>query len=223
MSAYYTEKLSAERLRMCYEVAPPAVRVYLEAEIEHVRSRTSPEDRLLELGCGYGRVLAALARDVRSPWGIDTSESSLRMARRFVEDPRCRLVCMDATRLALRDRSFDVVICIQNGVSAFAVDQDTLFREAVRVTRPGGVVMFSSYAARFWPDRLAWFEAQARLGLLGEIDHDATRDGVIVCKDGFRATTVSVEDFGRLAASVGITPKIEEVAGSSLFCEMVVE
>jgi hypothetical protein len=33
-------------------------------------------------------------------------------------------------------------ICIQNGVCAFAVDQQQLFREAMRVTRSGGLVFF---------------------------------------------------------------------------------
>ena len=31
--AYYSDRLNAERLRRCYEVAPPRVQRYLEAEI----------------------------------------------------------------------------------------------------------------------------------------------------------------------------------------------
>ena len=45
---------------------------------------------------------------------------------------------------------------------------------AVDVTRPGGRVLFSSYAEAFWDHRLAWFRLQAREGLLGEIDEAAT-------------------------------------------------
>jgi ubiquinone/menaquinone biosynthesis C-methylase UbiE len=221
MSDYYADKLSAERLKRCYEVAPPATRAYLEGEIEFVLTKIAPSQRVLELGCGYGRVLARLAPQARSVWGIDTSAASLRMAREYAgHGPRVRWAVMRAERMAFRPHTFDTVICVQNGISAFKVDHASLVREAVRVTRRGGHVFLSSYAERFWPDRLKWFEAQAAHGLIGEIDHQATRDGVIVCRDGFRATTVGPEDFARLAAEVGILPRIVEVAGSSLFCEL---
>ena len=38
-------------------------------------------------------------------------------------------------------------------------------REALRVLRPGGLLQLSTYSDRFWPDRLAWFAAQAAEGL----------------------------------------------------------
>ena len=42
MSGYYDDKLAAERLRRCYELAPPRVVRYLEAEVQHVLSRLEP-------------------------------------------------------------------------------------------------------------------------------------------------------------------------------------
>jgi 2-polyprenyl-6-hydroxyphenyl methylase/3-demethylubiquinone-9 3-methyltransferase len=129
---------------------------------------------------------------------------------------------MDAVQMGFQSQSFDLTICIQNGISAFSVDQKKLFAEAVRVTRRGGTVLFSSYSQRFWAERLRWFEIQAEHGFIGEIDHGLTGDGVIVCKDGFRATTVDSEGFMSLAAGLGLMPDIIEVDGSSLFCEIVV-
>jgi 2-polyprenyl-6-hydroxyphenyl methylase/3-demethylubiquinone-9 3-methyltransferase len=223
MRGYYSDRLSADRLRRCYEIAPPAVKAYLEAEIDHVISTLSPGDRVLELGCGYGRVLARLGPHARSLFGIDTSLASLLAAREYLGAASSyRLAGMDATRLGFRDGVFDVVLCIQNGISAFAADKGDLFREAVRVARPGGLVLFSSYAERFWPQRLEWFEAQAAEGLIGPIDRERTRDGVIVCRDGFRATTVGPEEFKELAHSVELQAGVMEVGGSSLFCELKV-
>jgi len=90
------------------------------------------------------------------------------------------------------------------------------------VTRSAGVVLFSSYSDRFWEERLKWFEIQAEHGLIGEIDYRATSNGVIVCNDGFRATTADAGCFRSLAAVLGFVPNIIEVDGSSLFCEVVV-
>ncbi len=221
MSDYYSENLSAERLRLCYEIAPERVKRYLEAEIAFVLERISDTDRVLELGCGYGRILHRLASKAQVAVGIDTSPENLRLARDLMtDDPRCRVFEMDASDLKFRDGRFDVVVCIQNGVSAFGVDQLKLVKEALRVTRRGGTVLFSSYAAGFWPHRLEWFRLQAERGLLGEIDELATGEGVIVCKDGFLATTVGATEFADLAAACEITPSITEVDGSSLFCVM---
>lgn len=222
MPGYYTEKLAAERLRACYDLAPPRTRAYLGAELEFVFTKTSPSMVVLELGCGYGRVLQRLLPRVRVGFGIDTSFSSLRMALEFVgRGPSLGLACMDAVHLGFRDHLFDLTICIQNGIGAFAVDQQQLFREALRVTRSGGLVLFSTYSARFWEHRLEWFEVQAAHHLIGEIDYQATGNGVIVCKDGFRATSADAMTFQRLAAGVGVAPRITEVDNSSLFCEIV--
>jgi SAM-dependent methyltransferase len=220
--SYYSARLSAERLRWCYEIAPPRVQRYLEAEIEFVLQRLIPADAVLELGCGYGRVLRRLAGKARQVVGIDTSIASLHLAREELRRaPACHLLAMDAVRLGLRDNAFDLVACIQNGISAFHVDQRALIKEAVRVTRSGGTVLFSSYSPRFWDDRLEWFRIQAEHGLVGEIDEEATGDGVIVCKDGFTATTVSPDEFQALTSELGLSATTTEVDNSSIFCKIV--
>jgi len=219
MGDYYRENLAAEQLKRCYDIAPLRVQRYLDEEVRFVCSRLNPDDWVLELGCGYGRVLPALARCAGRVIGIDNSPGSLRFGmKQLSASPDVYLACMDATRLAFRDDSFDVVVCIQNGVSAFHVDPRRLFREAVRVAVPGGLVLFSTYSSTFWPDRLEWFELQAAEGLLGEIDHERTGDGVIVCKDGFTATTPTVRDFEANIKGLDVTCRFEEVDHSSLFC-----
>jgi len=223
MNGYYDENLSAERLKAVYELAPARTKQYLEAEIEFVLRKITGTMSVLELGCGYGRVLARLAERARVTVGVDTSIPSLRLARLFASGARSPLLAaMDAASMGFAGRAFDLTICIQNGISAFHVDRAALFKEAVRVTRSGGAVLFSSYAAEFWKDRLEWFEAQAAHGLIGPIDREATGDGVIVCRDGFRAATVSEEELRTLATALGLEPHITVVDRSSLFCEALV-
>jgi 2-polyprenyl-6-hydroxyphenyl methylase/3-demethylubiquinone-9 3-methyltransferase len=220
---YYAKKLSGARLKECYDIAPPRVRQYLDAEIRFVLERLGPGDEVLELGCGYGRVTLELVKVAGRVVGIDTSPESLALARAMVRlGSACEFVEMNALDLQFPNHEFDAVVCVQNGICAFGVDPSRLIAEAVRVTRRGGRVLFSSYADRFWEHRLRWFELQAERGLVGEIDHDATGDGVIVCKDGFRAGAMHPEDFESLCSQIGIVPIITEVDGSSVFCEVVV-
>ncbi|KAA3612711.1 MAG: class I SAM-dependent methyltransferase [Planctomycetota bacterium] len=221
MNSYYAQKLSAERLQHVYALASPEVRKYLQAEIDFLNLRLPSGGRVLELGCGYGRVLQEVAKPGRHLFGIDTALANLQMARRFLSEvPTCRLTLMDAGNLAFAPASFDAVFCIQNGISAFRIEPKTLLKQALQVTRPGGRVLFSSYAEAFWEPRLQWFQEQAKAGLLGEIDLQASTDGVIVTRDGFRSGTATPEQFRLWSQDLGHSRQLEEVEGSSVFLEI---
>jgi 2-polyprenyl-6-hydroxyphenyl methylase/3-demethylubiquinone-9 3-methyltransferase len=222
MNNYYKETLSAERLQRCYKVIPPRVQQYLDAEVNFVLQGIRATDTVLELGCGYGRIIPALASKARWVVGIDNSMASLVYGQTLLSNiPNCLLIQMDAATLSFIEQTFDVVVCIQNGISAFHTDQNNLMRESIRVTKSGGTILFSSYSEKFWQHRLEWFQRQSDEGLVGEIDYNKSRDGIIVCKDGFTATTVGREKFLELTSGLEVEVKIQEVDDSSIFCEMV--
>lgn len=219
MSDYYTEKLSAERLKKCYDLASPRVRQYLQAEIDFVAGHISPGFQVLELGCGYGRVMKYMAPGAGLLFGIDTSPSNLKMGKEYLSDfKNCHLICADAACPPINAESLDLVVCIQNGISAFQIDHVTLVRNACGLLKSGGKAFFSTYSENFWSERLEWFRVQAAHGLVGEINEAATGQGVIICKDGFRAETVSPEEFIRIASLMAVRFEITEIDNSSLFC-----
>jgi len=193
----------------------------MQAELDFVLSKIDNGDKLLDLGCGYGRIIPDLLQKAGLIFGIDISPANINYGKYFLHGVQnCVLMEMDAAKLSFPDDIFDVVICIQNGISAFKVDPSQLLSESIRVTKPGGKVLFSSYSEKIWNERLEWFRIQADEGLLGEIDEDRTGNGTIVCKDGFRATTVTPEQFIALTEPLKVKTKIIEVDGSSLFCEI---
>lgn len=224
MANYYSEHLTGARLREVYEVASPRIRQYLEAELSHVVDLVSNLDRVLELGCGYGRALKEIAPRVGRVVGCDIARSTLEYATSFLHQVRnCDLLRMGADRTGFRDDSFDAVLCIQNGISAFRVNPLTLVAEAVRITRKGGLVLFSSYSPGIWEARLEWFRAQSRAGLVGDLDEQLSKSGTIVCRDGFRSTTVTAQDFSTFFEKIGQHAQIREIDGSSVFAEVVKE
>ena len=221
--SYYSDKLSAEKLRQCYQIAPPRVKHYLNAEIQHVLDKIKPSNIVLELGCGYGRVLQELCKKSRKVIGIDISKTSLELAKKLLKgNLNYQLFQMDVINLEFPNNFFDIVICIQNGISAFNVDKKDLIKEAVRVTKKKGLVLFSSYSDKFWEERLNWFILQSKAGLIGEIDLNATRNGIIVTKDEFKATTIRLTDFTSLTSKLNIDLKVEEIDNSSIFYEILV-
>lgn len=218
---YYRDKLSAERLRKVYELATPRIRQYLEAEIEHARSFLEPGMRIIELGCGYGRILRELASGEISTVGIDNSLESLLMARKYVSAVKPMIpICGDASRLPLADKAFDLVLCLQNGISAFQADRKILIGEAYRVIKPNRNILFSSYSEKFWNARLEWFKIQSEAGLLGELDLEKTGDGKIVCRDGFTGTAIKPEELESLTSHLEASVDIYEIDRSSLVCRI---
>ena len=221
MQNYYSQKLNTERLIKVYDIAPPRVQQYLKAELDFVLNKISSEDIVLDLGCGYGRIISPLAQKAKYVHGIDISEQNIQLVQKLYRQlANVSFKVMNAINLQFTDESHDVVVCIQNGISAFHVDPKALIQESVRVTKPGGRILFSTYTEDFWPYRLEWFEIQAKAGLLGEIDYRKTKDGVIVCKDGFTATTFTPQKFTTLTSQLGLATQIVKVDDSSLFCEI---
>ncbi len=219
MNDYYSEQLSSNNLKRCYDIAPSRVKQYLQSEVDYVLEHIQKTDHVIELGCGYGRILKDLLPVSSKVIGIDTSIESLIIAKDFVEQKiGCHLFQANAECLPLQDVSFDKVVCIQNGISAFNVDPLNLLKESIRITRKGGLCLFSSYSEKFWEHRIDWFKLQADAGLIGEIDWNRTSDGVISCRDGFTATTFRPEDFSNLSSQLNLDTRIIEIDSSSVFC-----
>jgi len=216
---YYSEKLSANKLKRCYDVVSPRIQQYLNEEISFILQFIKSDMKVLELGCGYGRVLKFLADQAKTVVGIDTSQESLELAEEYLASrTNIELYNMNAEKLTFQEESFDIVIGIQNSISVFKVDSKDLVSESLRVVKKGGQVLFSSYSDNIWDARLAWFQKQSEEGLLGEIDYEKTGKGTIICKDGFKATTYSKKDFGKLMCKLQLKADIIEVDNSSIFC-----
>ena len=112
--------------------------------------------RILEVGVGTGISLPDYARLNRIV-GVDLSEPMLRKAQgRVVEhglDNVEALAVMDAMRMALPDRSFDVVVA-QFVITAVPNPEATL-DEFARVIKPGGeIVLVNHIGAEDGPRRL---------------------------------------------------------------------
>lgn len=127
---------------------------------------------------------------------------------------------MNAGNLGFKSDTFDLTICVQNGMSAFHIPPKILISESIRITKPGGHVLISSYASDVWEDRLEWFRLQSEAGLIGEIDWERTGDGKIVSKDGFSGKTYSRNDFEMIVKSFKISYEIIMVDNSSIFCDI---
>ena len=121
------------------------------AELAPVAGRfLPPGGRALEVGCGYGRNLVALASlDARLVVGSDPVMDELRRARRRVDaaDPRApvALVRQEDGRLPFADGTFDLVVLWQVLEHVFGRERKAVvIAEALRVLKSGGHVVIET-------------------------------------------------------------------------------
>lgn len=217
MPNYYEQSLNSTKLFQVYQTKYPRIKRYLDEEIDFVRRNLHGNERVLEVGAGYGRIVKELAPSAASIVGTDISEASVNLGKAYLNECRnCSIQVMDTHKLEFIEE-FDVVLCLQNGLSSMKGQPKNIIEECMKVIIPGGRAYFSTYSEKFWEHRLAWFHEQADKGLLGEIDMQKTHNGVIVCKDGFGAITFSEDELRKLASESGYNYSLEEVDESSLF------
>lgn len=218
LKGHYETSLSAERLKKCYDIAPSRVKQYLQAEIDFVLKKISRKDVVLDLYCGYGRIIPYLVKKAKYVHGIDSSIKSLTFAKEYLKNFHHHfLQRMDAQKLRFSSNTMDVVLCLQNAISASDTDQRSVIKEAIRVTKPGGIAVFSTYSDKFWHHRLAWFRAQSKAGLIDELDHEKCVNGNIICKDGYKATSLNPKKFLELTRWIRkIKVTVREVDDSCL-------
>ena len=111
--------------------------------------------RILEVGVGTGISLPCYNR-INRIVGIDLSEPMLRKAHQRVTERKLSnveaLAVMDATRMALPDKSFDVVVA-QYVITAVP-DPEATLDEFARVIKPGGeIVLVNHIGAEHGPRR----------------------------------------------------------------------
>ena len=90
--------------------------------VEHIPNERRTTARVVDVGCGGGYLLAALAElcPQASVLGVDLSREALRLAR--ASAPRATLVYAQGERLPLPSRRFDAVLC--SGKLEHFVDQE---------------------------------------------------------------------------------------------------
>ena len=222
----------ADRAEQVWNWDSPAGRVRAARRgalfVEH--GALAPGRRALEVGCGTGLFVEQVARSGATVRALDLSTHLLAQARaRLAGRANVSFLCGNAEQMPYADGSFDAVY----GSSVLHhLDLDRALREAFRVLRPGGRLVFTEPNI-FNPQVAVMFHVDATKEYFGvspdEMAFSRFRGARALREAGFREGRVTPFDFlhpGTPASWLGAisrvgflaerTPILREIAGSLL-------
>jgi SAM-dependent methyltransferase len=123
--------------------------------VRYDRLGVRPGDRVLDLGCGFGRHAYESARRGATVVACDMSLAELKDVRGMFAAlgyDSSSTTNGDATRLPFADASFDRIIASE--VLEHVPDDGAAFRELARVLKPGGTIAVTVPA--FLAERVCW-------------------------------------------------------------------
>jgi len=142
------------RLAARYDELRPADAKWHEVLERIVELARPTAGRVLDVGCGTGRLSAALADRGSKAWGVDPEPGMLEVARARV--PRgVGLKQGRAEALPFREAWFDAAVC---WLTVHLMDRPAAFAELHRVLVPGGRLVIATFDPAhfddFWLNRL---------------------------------------------------------------------
>lgn len=106
-----------------------------------------PSDKVLDLGCGNGRLYKLIEKFTHDYTGLDISDELIKIAKKFY--PKLPFVVGDALATPFKDSEFDAIISVATlHHIPSKIKRNAALKEIFRITKPGGRVLLTVWY--FW-------------------------------------------------------------------------
>lgn len=114
---------------------------YVERMKKYLLLQATKKSRVVELGCGDGKLSVALATLGHTVTACDISDVSIKLVNRFAKEAGVKVetVQCDVTKLPFKDATFDYAVA--GAILEHLEDEQQALLEWARVLKPGGRIM----------------------------------------------------------------------------------
>ena len=164
----------------------------------------SKNSKILDVGCGYGRVLNELYENgFNDLTGVDTAENMIKRGKR--EYPYLNLIANPDGKIPFPDNSFDAVVLF--GILTCIPDdelQQDFLKEVERVLKPQGIIYVNDFLLnRGFKNWLEYKKSEKETGVYGAFK---THDGVTVRQHKESYISKLLSNFKKLEYKKSVIP-----------------
>ena len=189
----------------CQQLATPRILALMQAEADFLRATPETEESVLDIGCGSGRILEALAGRARVLAGIDLVYANLGHSRRRLPGHGLLLLQGDALRMPFPDAAFAVSTVMINTLGNFGDAQVPLLAEMRRVSR---IVIAGCYSTAAAAAQREWYAVMHAHGYLGTVDEARSTPYLCVTTDGYHSQRFDEARLTGLFAAAGMGAEV---------------
>lgn len=184
---------------------PKLIQEFLDGEINFLKSYIKDKKDILEVGCGYGRLIKVLAPKSKKITGIDFSEPLLMRAKKNLSKTKnAKLLLMDGKKIDLPQNSYDYVLCLDSSFGNMPGIELRVIKQMKKICKKDGEIIISVFSQNA---KKAQIQNYKRIGL-----KNITNNGkAIHTAEGFYSRRFSKKDLKEIFASVGLKCKITKI------------
>jgi len=167
-----------------------------------------PAGKVLEIGCGKGYFAKHLIGAGHAYYGLDIDRTELS----FITKKKTRIIHGSGTEIPCKDNTFDIIFC--NCVIEHVPKDDDLLREAARVLKKGGSMIFTFPTKAYSPSfikrtlfknkRLRFLADPEYSGYFDHADIQAAEDWYTVKRWSHVRRGYDIKDLEQRFASLGL-------------------
>ena len=178
------------------------VRDFFYGDIECIKRFVKPGRNVLEVGCGYGRLLFPLSEKSSKVVGIDFSKKELSQAKRnFRKIKNVKFYYMNATKIHFGKLKFDYVLLMNNALGNMPGIEKKVIGQMIKAAKNGGRIFIRVFSEKA---KTAQLKNYKKLGMKGIIN----LGNAYKTKEGFYSRRFTISEINELFEGYKLKPKI---------------
>jgi len=192
----------------------PLISDWIKRETHWLRENIKKGSIVLDVGCGWGKDLKAIAKIIQKGIGIDNDPKIIKIAKRkLTKFKNIEFFAEDTKKMNFRNNTFDYVFCLGNTFGNFGRDKYKILKEMKRVTKNNGKIILSVYSENALSERIKGYKRA------GWKRKKVTKEGTVYTKDGIVSEQFSKRKIKKIFSKVGLNAKVVELNPISYICE----
>lgn len=131
---------------------------WLESEIKYLKKNIPEDSKVLDVGCGGGRIPKELYPTTKNLVGLDHDEEAVELVEKNLASyPEIKIINGKAEDMPFEDNSFDIIACLGTFCN-FGELKEKALAEMKRVVKDDGILIISCYSENAFEERMKMYE-----------------------------------------------------------------